>query len=91
MITIAIVLKVSPFGYTEDASLELFLSQGNSFEDVLNTVVSEIGSRGYVLDSEVKVISDSDKDVFIQKTEKKVSEIMKINNELREKELKNDN
>ena len=90
MITIAISLNVSPFGFMEDISVELFLFQGNIFEDVLNTIESEIGSRGFILDFEVKIISDNDKDVFIQKTEEKISEIVKINNVLREKELKND-
>ena len=90
MITIAVSLNVSPFGHMEDISVELFLCQGNIFEDVLNTIESEIGSRGFILDFEVKIISDNDKDVFIQKTEEKIAKIIKINNVLREKELKND-
>jgi hypothetical protein len=89
MVIISVCLNVSPFGSIEESSMELFLSQGDNFEGVLATIISEIGCQGFVLSSEVKVIAENDQDSFTRKTEEKISEIINVNNKFREEELKN--
>lgn len=88
MITIAVALNVSCFGLIEESSIELYLSNGDIFEDVLTTIVTEIGNLGFILSYEIKVISDTDRDILVQKTEGVLIKIKEINNKFCEKELK---
>ena len=88
MITIAVALNVSCFGLIEESSIELYLSNVDIFEDVLTTIVTEIGNLGFILSYEIKVISDTDRDILVQKTEGVLIKIKEINNKFCEKELK---